>query len=181
MIIILKRVVRITASDSRNDEYNQYLEEHISNVIRAWDEQLKPSIENDYLEQDIKEAELSILEHDSSKYQSDEYYAYLNHFYPSDKYPDDEDAYGMAWLLHQHRNPHHWQYWVLPNDDGSIRSLDIPFSEVCNMLCDWHSFSAKDPSSTAQKWYADNGSKMQLSDETKRLIDELIIYLGEPL
>ncbi|MFR1480703.1 MAG: DUF5662 family protein [Hydrogeniiclostridium mannosilyticum] len=32
-------------------------------------------------------------------------------------------AFQRAWLLHIHRNPHHWQHWVLINDDpGKAKS-----------------------------------------------------------
>ena len=29
------------------------------------------------------------------------------------------ENFEKAWLLHQKRNPHHWQYWLLVNDNSS--------------------------------------------------------------
>lgn len=30
------------------------------------------------------------------------------------------ENFNRAWLLHIHRNPHHWQHWVLINDDPEL-------------------------------------------------------------
>lgn len=30
-----------------------------------------------------------------------------------------KEAFDLAWLKHQKRNPHHWQYWLLINDSSS--------------------------------------------------------------
>lgn len=49
------------------------------------------------------------------------------------------------------------------------------------MLCDWHSFSAKEKDSTAYAWYKENGPKMILSDNTRKLIDKYINYFKQPL
>ena len=42
------------------------------------------------------------------------------------------------------------------------------------MLCDWHSFSYKNSESTANKWYNDNKDKMLLSDNTKKIIENIL-------
>src|SRR5947207_278928 len=34
-----------------------------------------------------------------------------------------DEAFDGAWLHHQHVNKHHWQHWVLRNDDGDARVL----------------------------------------------------------
>lgn len=164
----------------RQDEYFQYLNEHISNVNRVWNEQLGPIIQKESPEAYyLASKEVSL--HDTSKYDDEEFYAYCNHFYPTEDYPDDEEAFDVAWLRHQHLNPHHWQYWVLLKDSGGIVPQDIPLHHICNMLCDWGSFSAKDPDSTAYNWYHRNKNKMILSSTTRSIVEYLVEFLKEPL
>lgn len=33
-----------------------------------------------------------------------------------------QQAFDRAWLLHQHRQPHHWQFWLLLNDSSEDRA-----------------------------------------------------------
>lgn len=48
-----------------------------------------------------------------------------------------EDKFKKAWLLHQHRNKHHWDYWV--NSDG--KTIPMPLKNVRQMVCDWKAMS----------------------------------------
>jgi len=68
--------------------------------------------------------------HDWSKFTPSEWFPYVRFFYGAKGEPikrrdstgyykptDTGDAaFDFAWLLHQKRNPHHWQWWVLPED-----------------------------------------------------------------
>ena len=170
----------VQIGNPRQNEYLTYLVNHISNVRRAWDEQLGPVIMNFYPES-YAECERSIMMHDHSKYDDEEFDAYCNYFYPSEGFPKDEEAFDKAWLRHQNMNPHHWQHWVLIRDSGDFVPQDMPLEEVCNMLCDWHSFSSKDNNSTAYNWYEENKDKMILSDRTREFVTFLLQYLIEPL
>ena len=129
----------------------------------------------------LESCQYAIDHHDESKYNIDEFYPYLNYFYPSPGYPKDQVAFDWAWLLHQRRNPHHWQHWVLIRDSGNMFAFDMPFEECCNMVCDWHSFSSKDAKSTAYRWYQDNKKEMILSVNSRAIVEDLIEYLKEPL
>lgn len=169
-----------TELNPRQDEYFDYLSNHITGVQRSWNELLSEPFESLYPD-DYVEACKSISLHDESKYDDEEFDAYLCHFYPSEGFEDDELAFDYAWLRHQNMNPHHWQYWVLIRDGGEIVPMDMPVSEIANMLCDWHSFSAKDPESTAYNWYSENKDSMILSDNTRYIVEELIVYLQDPL
>lgn len=172
-----------------NKEYDKYLEEHITNVTNTWFSILKPILEDKSLNllpdnEDIDMIGSQIIYHDDSKYTDIEYVPYRNNFYPTceeDLDADNQKAYDLAWLHHIHNNPHHWQYWVLIQDDTDIKVLDMTFSSICEMLCDWHSFSAKDPISTAKHWYDTNKQNMILSKNTINTIELLIDYLAEPL
>ena len=80
--------------------------------------------------------------HDASKYTPAEYDAYDKYFY-GDKTKKVEENFNIAWLHHIHNNPHHWQHWVLVNDEDGPRALEIPKEYVIEMICDWWAFSHK--------------------------------------
>lgn len=101
------------------------------------------------------------ITHDLSKLWPDEWWAYTNHFYGDashhDKshqptgdlptrvestyvYPHSKsgnDPFDTAWLAHIHRNPHHWQHWLLQEDSGKLKRLIMPFRYRKEMLADW--------------------------------------------
>ena len=63
------------------------------------------------------------LVHDASKFRPSEWLPYARTFYGADgsgQY-DETPAFNAAWLLHQHRNPHHWQHWLLRPDKAACR------------------------------------------------------------
>ncbi len=77
-----------------------------------------------------------------SKNTPDEYTPYDNYFY-GEQTPAIIEAFNRAWLMHIHRNPHHWQYWVLINDEpkeGTIL-IEMPYPYIIEMICDWWAFS----------------------------------------
>lgn len=164
----------------RQGEYYEYLVNHISNVQRAYQEMLRPIVVEVYPD-DLPFCDLSVAQHDASKYDDEEFCAYCNYFYPCEGFEKDDAAFDLAWLRHQHLNPHHWQHWVLMRDSGEKEPVDMPLEEVVNMCVDWHSFSAKDPKSTAYVWYQNNKDKMVLSEHTKQLVEYFITYLRDPL
>lgn len=174
----MKRVIK---RNPRYEEYLGYLDKHITGVKRAWNEMLKPFVETNYPDVDLCKIDNTIALHDSSKYDDEEFIPYCNYFYPTDKFPKDEEAFDLAWLRHQHRNPHHPQHWVLVRDSGEVVALDMPIEYICEMACDWHSFSLRDPESTAYKWWKDNKDKMKLSDNTIEIVNEMIEALQKPL
>lgn len=168
----------------RQEEYNDYLNNHIDGVKNSYYYILKPIIEGELEYNEIIELDNIIENHDASKYGIEEYDAYLNYFYPENsKNRKDDDSkvdddvqkdFDMAWNHHQKCNPHHWQYWVLLKDSGELIPMDMPFEYIVEMICDWHSFSARKPESTAYKWYNDMKDKMILSDNTRKLVEALI-------
>ena len=176
-----KKILTERVSNRRN-EYEEYLEQHISGVKQAYEEfKDKLLTETDLTVEELSDLDNQIAEHDASKYEDEEFYPYLYHFYPSDAAPDNKESYDAAWNHHQKHNPHHWQYWILYKDSGSIVVLDMPEKYVIEMLSDWHSFSKKDPSSTAYSWWTNNREKMVMSDNTIALVEKYIEYFKEPL
>lgn len=60
----------------------------------------------------------SAILHDWDKFLPDEWLPYARTFYKEDgsgQYVESE-AFNLAWLKHQNRNKHHWQYWLLTFD-----------------------------------------------------------------
>jgi hypothetical protein len=91
-----------------------------------------------------------LLTHDLSKLRWDEWQPYAQHFYgvnppPMPRNmgagyfhePGRDPDYDMAWLLHQKRNPHHWQFWILQEDSGAALCLPMPERYRVEMLADW--------------------------------------------
>ena len=166
-------------------QYDEDLDSHIGNVQRAWSEILRPYLaEQGTDEKELQEIDLRMEAHDASKSDKEEYEPYAEWFYGD--HPDEgeeKDAFDLAWVHHQNLNDHHWQYWVLIQDTSEPKylSLDMSKEAIYEMLCDWHSFSAKDPESTAYSWYNNNKENMLLSDNTIETIDSLIAVFKKPL
>ena len=162
---------------SRQAEYYEYLQQHIRNVVCAFDDYVYPVLRTHYEEFDIDLQYLSdvyrqLQMHDSSKFNDEEFYPYLQYFYPEEGIDIDDDLFDEAWLHHQNINPHHWQYWVLIQDDGDTKVLDMPLNYIIEMLCDWSSFQYADKGD-AHTFYDNNKDKMQLSKNTKDIISKL--------
>lgn len=124
-------------------EYDQYLRDHITNVKRG----LEWMRDNLHLTgDDITNAILEADEHDRSKYDKAEYDAYDAYFYGGNRSYQVVQNFNYAWLHHQHVNPHHWQYWVLIEDDpesADLKPMPIPMRYIYEMIADWWTFSWK--------------------------------------
>lgn len=175
-------IEEIKSIEDLEKEYYDYLENHIMSVQRSWSEILRPAIEGQLTDEEVERVEDAVKLHDASKYMKDtEFDAYRKWWYPVDESEKDEKAYDLAWLYHQKNNKHHPQYWILIRDSGSHQCLDMPIEYIIEMLCDWHSFSSRDPESTAYNWYQENKGKMQISDSTREVVEKYIGFLKEPL
>lgn len=142
------------------------------------------------------------ITHDLSKFRPSEFFPYANFFYgkpfPSDNWHGDirnhiryqsteagyKEAFDYAWLLHQKRNPHHWQYWLLQKDDGDLIQIRIPQKYLLEMLCDWigagkaqgyHS-PKNDPYKEVTAWYQKNQHNIRLSLQNRCAIENIIYY-----
>jgi hypothetical protein len=178
---------RVVKFNERYREYLDYLDNHISGVIYAWEEILRPALEDSGDEEvlaalDLDKIGLQVYNHDRSKYTDDEFLGYCNHWYPQDgsevvhdsKKPEADSAYNYAWSHHQHNNPHHSQYWLMVRDDGTVEALDMPLNYICEMLCDWASFHVNNPSEDrAIDWWHKNKKKFIMSDLTVDCIERL--------
>lgn len=158
-------------------EYDLYLQEHKENVFKGleWIHENLPEVLNTFnyseLEQQIR------YNHDASKSELDEYDAYDRYFYGGNRSYQVVQDFNYAWLMHQKRNPHHWQYWVLINDDPGegFVALDMPLNYIIEMICDWWAFSwAKDNLHEIFKWYDEHKDYMKLSDKTRKTVENIL-------
>lgn len=159
-----------------SQQYDEYLHEHISNVNKAWWWMSDHGILPPHMP---FEAE-ALTMHDNSKLGEEEYDAYDDYFYGKEGKDEDDisvidSAFDYAWLHHIHNNPHHWQYWVLINDDEGTKALEMPASYVYEMIADWWSFSWKTGKLTEIfDWYEKHKDKMVLHPATKILVEEAL-------
>ena len=160
-----------------SEKYNEYLTNHKNNVYSAfkWLERNLPEL---FDEPDVRNmCEFNCrYKHDESKTNPDEYQAYDNYFY-GDKSYDVVNQFERAWLKHIHRNPHHWQHWVLINDnpDEGEKIIDMPDIYIIEMICDWMSFAInKGDLRELLKWYEEHEKYMKLSDYTRMKVNEIL-------
>lgn len=163
-------------------EYNKYLQEHRSNVAKAFywiQENLPELLIGDYdYERQITAA------HDQSKSNKDEYKAYNDYFYGKDQSFAIKQEFDKAWLRHIHNNPHHWQYWVLNNDDPDEGEslIDIPYNYIMEMICDWWSFSFKQNKlDEIFNWYNEHKKTMKLSTTTRTKVEHILSEINKKL
>ena len=90
---------------------------------------------------------------------------------------DYTEAFNRAWLMHIHRNPHHWQYWVLINDEpkeGTIL-IEMPYPYIIEMICDWWAFSwIKGDLSEMFAWYKDHADYIKMHNNTRSIVEEIL-------
>lgn len=154
-------------------EYDEYLYSHKSNVATGYiwmRNMLKDTIPNiaDY-------QHICCDMHDLSKSQPEEYTAYDEYFTGKNRSSKIVSDFNLAWLHHIHNNPHHWQYWILHDNDGSINCLEMPEVYVVEMICDWWSFSwQKGDLEEIFKWYDKNKAGILVHENTRNRIEQIL-------
>lgn len=112
--------------------------------------------------------------HDMSKFLPSEWMPYARSFYAEDgsKQYKPDLYFDNAWLGHQHRNKHHWQYWLLREDSGKTKALEMPFDYMIEMICDW---AGAGKAITGKwevcEWYEKNKDKIVLHGITHRQVN----------
>jgi hypothetical protein len=117
-----------------------------------------------------------LLKHDISKFYPSEIFAYTRRFVCK---KSNDTEFNYAWLKHQNRNDHHWQYWILKEQN---LSLDMPYQAVKEMLADWlaasRAYEGYWPDLNNWKWWNEHKSQILLSEQTYGIlsheIDKLI-------
>lgn len=149
-----------------------------------------------------------LLIHDASKFRPSEWRPYVAHFYgPSPEHQatldhlatgvdigvrraqlmrDGMAAFNYAWLAHIHRNPHHWQHWLLREDSGKQLVLLMPADLADEMTADWIGAGQKilqGPTLThcvveTITWYVKNKDIMQLREPVRLRVEENLWHLA---
>lgn len=151
-------------------EYDIYLTEHKGNVAKGfhWIQENLPELLIDDSTGFDYEHQICFA-HDESKGRPDEYDAYDAYFYGGNRSYQVVQDFNYAWLNHLHRNPHHWQHWILLCDDpeeGEI-ILDMPYPYILEMICDWWAFSwAKEDLTEIFNWWEKHKDYIKLSKKT---------------
>lgn len=135
-----------------------------------------------------------LVTHDLSKFRPSEWRPYVRKFYG----PMTADVSGVsfrvnndrefdrAWLEHIHRNPHHWQHWVLHEDSGKTKVLLMPITYVDEMVADWigagtkilHRPTLDECIAETIKWYAVNNARMMLREPVRQRVEATLIDLA---
>lgn len=157
-------------------QYDNYLKQHIGNVGKGfdWINSNIPSLLNGMQNEVEYQCKFG---HDQSKYDAAEYHAYDAYFYGNNRSYQVVQDFNYAWLQHIHQNPHHWQYWVLINDDPNEgeKVMDMPYNYIIEMICDWWAFSwAKDNLYEIFSWYDEHKDYMKLSDKTRKTVEDIL-------
>ena len=165
--------------------YDEYLAEHIGNVNKG----LNWMLDNLALSQEEKSAlETAMLrsDHDESKYSIEEYDPYDRYFYGGNRSYKVVQDFNYAWLHHIHQNPHHWQYWVLLEDDPEeelpYKTLPIPLPYIFEMIADWWSFSWKDGNLfEIFNWYAEHRDKQYINLNSRMILERILEKIWDVL
>lgn len=126
-----------------------------------------------------------LVAHDWQKFLPVEWFPYVETFYGDADTPRRadggydpnavSDAFDRAWLHHQKvGGKHHWQYWVLPKDDGTLKALAMPDRYRREMLADWRGAGRALGSTDTVGWYHSNRNRMTLHPDTRAWVEEAI-------
>lgn len=111
------------------------------------------------------------LLHDLSKFRPDEWFPYAHFFYGK----PDEERFNKAWLLHIHRNPHHYQYWILRHDNGLDSQIEMPLVYRKEMVADWvgaGKAQGKRGENECAQWYLENKFNMAMERQTRTWVEK---------
>ena len=161
-------------------QYDNYLTEHKENVAKGfrWLQENIPEVIEDGFEWQI------CFNHDVSKTDPEEYDAYDAYFYGNNRSYSVVQNFKKAWLIHIHNNPHHWQHWILINDEPKegMVVIDMPYIYIVEMICDWWSFSwTKGDLNEIFGWYEDRKDYMKLSANTQISVEYILGKMKDKL
>ena len=157
-----------------SSEYDIYLRQHRNNVNRGY-QWLRTNLPEIF--DGCGAIDEQIFRHDVSKNSNEEYTPYDLYFYGNNKSYAVVQNFRKAWLHHIHVNPHHWQHWILVNDDpgeGEIL-LEMPLPYIIEMICDWWAFSwQKGNLSEIFSWYDKHQQYIKLAPKTREIVEDIL-------
>ena len=163
----------------KEEEYMEYIKDHINNVHKAFENMYKIKDKFEDIDRDdISDAIESVKEkgiiniHDESKYSDEEFDAYRRYFYSIDdkEKEESEEDFKLAWKHHYENNPHHPEYWI---KDGE--SVDMKIEYIVEMACDWIAMCYT-KGGTALKYLEDNREEKQkvMTENTMNILETIL-------
>lgn len=116
-----------------------------------------------------------LIIHDWSKFLPSEWKPYAYTFYDKNgnKQYKESPEFKRAWNYHQKRNKHHWQYWLLKEDDGLFIPIAMPEKYMLEMLADWMGAGrAITGRWEVVEWYEKNNHKIILHDYVRICLEQ---------
>lgn len=155
-------------------EYMDYIEEHISNVKKAY-----VLIHDDLYSRfnlNPREMDRRIDTHDSSKYTSLEFTGYRQYFYPDKGEYKDQGLFDCAWKQHYTVNDHHPEHWK--THDLLVEMHD---AAVAEMFCDWLAMSMKFHTVPSEWYYKEisKPGKLEFHEKTKAKVESNLDILDK--
>jgi hypothetical protein len=134
------------------------------------------------------------VKHDWSKFLPSEWFPYANYFYGPEgekvraareetggyykPYDTGDEKFDFAWLLHQKRNDHHWQWWIIPKDDGGFKTMPMKEKAWREMICDWRGAGrAQGYGDNTPIWYKQNKENMIIHSFTRHQIEQKLVNI----
>lgn len=176
----------------KEQEYLDYINEHINFVKKSFDNYIRPMMRMNNIstllsDEEIKRAIVYLMTtidtHDASKFSDAEFDGYRIKYYPTpleeSKIAEDEDVkrlieerYDECWEHHYTVNVHHPKHWL--NKETNIPE-DMSLDAILEMICDWEAMSLKFGTSTL-KWYENDAKdeKACISPKTKQIVEDLL-------
>lgn len=177
---------------NKEQEYLDYINDHINNVNKAFELYMLPIlnmtnistlISDEELKEAIRNLQSLIPTHDASKFSDAEFDGYRMRWHPTAaelaKQKEDpelqytvRERYEKCWEHHYTTNGHHPKHWL---DPETGISKDMTLDAIVEMLCDWEGMSLKFGTSTL-KWYEEKATdeKAALSPKTKQIVEDLL-------
>ncbi|MCM1215902.1 MAG: DUF5662 family protein [Lachnospiraceae bacterium] len=171
-----------------------YIKEHIANVQKAYYEYFynKPryidGIGEDEFRSYINSIKDAIENHDVSKFEDIEFYAYRREYNPTEferkQMENDPDfkalideEYDKAWKHHFMNNDHHPKFWKVIDGEFSENNppKDMTLGAIIHMICDWEAMSMYYGSDTLD-WYKNKAKeeKNDMSEKTRDIVEQLL-------
>ena len=113
--------------------------------------------------------------HDWGKFSLQEFIPHIRVYYDDEgrliqSYTGDERL-DSAWLLHQRRHKHHWQWWVCIGKNGQIKAMEMPDKYRREMLADWKGAGVVQGTPSTSAWYKEHKHEMRLHPNTRLWIE----------
>ena len=110
--------------------------------------------------------------HDLSKLGNKERQGFVDWFSREQNH-NTKKTFDLARLHHIHTNKHHWQYWILIDDDSGITLIEMPLEYIEEMICDWRGAQmAKWGRDKTKEWYLERKDIIQLAPVTRAIVEK---------